>query len=797
MVFAVSLAPVPSTYAEEAPLALEEIVVTAQKRAENLQLAPVSVAVLSGELLEQMGVRQSAQLAEVVPNLSVRSERPGQSFPFIRGVGTPVQGLGLDQGVAVYVDGVRVDSPVANLVSVLDLERVEVLRGPQGTLYGRNAIGGVINLVTRTPEPTKSGRVRLGLGNYSLREIGVSGEGALVPGSLTGRASVVFHENRDGWYRNDAVKTIGEHVPDNGATDSGTARMILRYEATERLMLRLSGDYTSTNASGPAWQPLSDVNALAKSLSLQGLDLPIYSKPDGDIRRLSHNIDSLNDSRFSGGGLTVNYRLSERSDLTSVTGYRSNDIEILEDIDASPFRYLEVASKGSARSFSQEFRYHYSDDGVEGIVGLYYDDASVKDQISLDVAAELLDAAGSTQPGIIQRDTTSDTLALFSQWDWAITDRTTLVFGARWSRSEKTSRRREFVFTELALSAAGAGLERCFLLQPGVGPGDQPECLTVLNVPGEEDVPLPPNIVEGFGRGDWSHVTPRLGLRFQVHDRLMTYATFTQGYRDGGIEGDAANFREFGDETLDAWEIGMKSDWSNGRLRINGALFYYDYQDLQIELSQLKDQLLVSAVFNAGEAELRGGELESSWLASDMLQLSLNVGWLDSEITELDRQDPDVDFGFVAVGNEFPRAPRWTLSFVPDVFIALPRGTLTWRSEFNYKDHQFRDFENGGFADGSDARTLTAANLADGLSPEEAYVAPGTLVDSERMNSRLIVNSSVAYRSGDDRFELTLWVRNLLDEEYFLNRDFVRGLAYSNALYGAPRTYGASVNIQF
>ncbi len=783
--------------AEALSAVLDEVVVTAQKREENLQIAGVSLSVLPGDMLERIGVYHSSQLAEIVPNLTIRSERPGQSFPVIRGIGTPIGSLGLDQGVAIYVDGVQVDSPVANLINIFDLQRVEVLRGPQGTLYGRNAVGGVINLVSRAPGEEFSGRVRAGIGNFSAREIAMSAEGALVPGKLHGRISGVYSENSDGWYRNDADRFIGEKVADNGAKEMGTARTMLIYQPADDVEIRFSGDYSKTDASGPAWQPLDDVNALAKASAMQGLDLPVYSKENANVSRLAHNLDTLNNTRLFGGGLTIDYAVTDRAQLVSVTGYRENEIEILEDIDASPYSYLEVASEGAARSFSQEFRYQYLGDNSSGIVGVFYSDSKTGDQVGLDVAAEFITAAGGSKPAIFQRGTKAKALAIFSQWEWDVSERLKLILGARWNRSEKSSFRKEFVYTDLALSAANAGMERCFVLRPGIGPEDQPACLTVLNTPGEGGIALPPKITEASGEGDWNNLTPRLVVQSQVNEGLMAYASFSQGYRDGGIEGVAANFREFDEEILSAWEVGLKYDGFDRRLRVNGALFYYDYEDIQVELAQLKDNVLFNSIFNAAEAELFGGEIESTWLVGDMLQLSLNVGWLDTEITDLDYSKVDTDFGFVEIGNEFPRSPKWTASFVPDFYFPLVRGSLHWRSEFNYKDSQYRDFQNGGFADASDAAILTGANLAEGLPPEAALVTPGTLIDSEQMDSRLIVNMSLAWESGDGRFEVVAWARNLLDERYTVNREFVNGLVFTNAFYGAPRTYGAYVNYRF
>ena len=776
---------------------LDEIVVTAQKREENLQRIALSLSVMQGDVLRTMGVQNTTQLEEIIPNMTVRSDRPGQSFPSIRGIGTPIEGLGVDQGVAVYIDGVQVDSPIVNILSVLEVERVEVLRGPQGTLYGRNAIGGVINIVSKTPSQEFSGRVRAGIGNYSAWEGGLSVEGALVPGLVAGRIGAAYHENRDGWYRNNAADFIGENVADNGATKNGTVRAMLDYQPAENLQISVSGDYSRTDTSGPPWKPLDDVNALAKASALQGIIVPVYSEGDPDVFALAHNLDSFNDSRVYGAGLTIDYRLSNRIELVSITGYRENELEILEDIDASPYQYLEVASDATARSVSQELRFHYSDERVDGVVGLIYTDAVYRDQFSVDVVAEFIAAAGGSEPAITRRRSEAQSFAVFSQWDWNVTDRLTLIFGGRWSESEKESRRTEYVFTELALSAVSAGVERCFILLPGVGPNDQPACLTNLSIPGQGEIPLPPEITEGTGDGSWSRFTPKLGARLQVNEETMLYASYSQGYRDGGLAGDAANFRQFDEEVVDAYEAGIKSGWFNGQLSINGAIFFYDYEDLQFELSQLRDNLVSTSVFNAAGAELLGAEIESTWSASDLFRLSVDVGWLETEITKLDQSDPDLDFGFVRPGNVFPQAPEWTASLVPELHFPLANGSVTWRSEINYKDSYFQDAENGGFADETDALILTGANIADGVPPEEATVAPGTLIDSERLDSRVIVNTSLAFVSADDRLEVSVWGRNLFDEKYTVNRNFVPGLVYTNSLYGAPRTYGANVSYRF
>ena len=775
----------------------DEVVVSAQKREEDAQSATLSVSVISGDALQTMGVRNTSQLEMLVPNSTVVSDRPGQSNLVLRGIGTPIEGLGVDQGVAIYVDGVQVDSPIVSLFSLLDLERVEVLRGPQGTLYGRNAIGGVVNLISKRPSDEFVGQARAGVGNYGLLEGGLSVEGPLVPGVVSGRIAGIYQDNDDGWFDNNAFNVIGENVPDNGETTNATARGMLLYRPAQNLEISLSADYSMTDTSGPAWQPLNDVNAVAKAASLQGIVARVYSEDDGDVFSLAHNLDTINDTRVYGAGLTVDYQVNDRLELVSVTGYRENEIELLEDIDSSPYRYLEVASDAEARSFSQEVRIHYSGERVDGIVGLFYAETDYRDLFAVDVAAEFIAAAGGSQPAITRRRTESQAVAIFGQWDWNVTDRLTLILGGRWGESDKESTRTEYVFDDLTLSAMSAGVDRCFILRPGAGPADQPDCLTTLRIAGQADVPLPPAVTDAIGDSSWSRFSPKLGVRYQVSDGLMAYATYSDGYRDGGFAGDAANFQAFAEETVDAYEVGIKSDWSDGHLRVNGAFFYYDYDDLQLELSQLRNNVVATSVFNAGAAELTGLEVDATWLVSRFLELSLDVGWLDTEITRLDRSDPSLDLGFLRSGNEFPQSPEWTASFVPVFNLPLANGSLTWRSEISYKSSYFQDAQNGGFADDDDAMTLTGANVAEGIPPQEAVVAPGTLIDSERLDSRLIVNTSLSFLRPDERLELTIWARNLFEEEYTVNRDYVPGLVYTNAMYGAPRTFGASVRYGF
>lgn len=762
---------------------LEEVIVTAQKRVESLQEVPISITAVDGDVLEAMGMRNTGQLAEITPNLTIQSDRPGQSFPAIRGVGTPIKGPGVDQGVAIYLDGVQVDSSGANLLSVLDLQQVEVLRGPQGTLYGRNAVGGVINMTSRRPSDEFQGYIKGGIGNYGSWETGASLEGSIIDDTLSGRISGIMLEN-DAYFKN---RTPG--VDDNGASEDVTVRGTLLWTPTEKLDVTFSADYSETNTSGPAWRTVGISNHQANAAALAGLFVPVFKEPDNDKSKLSHNLNSLNDSEIYGASITFNYELSDKIDLVSITGYRETEQELLEDLDASPYRYLEVASATDFNNTTQEFRLHYTDDSIAGVVGLFYNESENENLFSVDSFIEFLVPAGGAAPSTTSRGGETEAISIFTQWDWNLSDALTLTLGARYSASEKDTFRNETSFTEIAAVNAGAGVERCFINEPGVTPDQQPACLTAV-VPGVE--------TNASGDGDWSSFTPKLGLRYLFDNDTMVYATYSQGYRDGGLAGSAAEFSEFDEEIVDAYELGFKSEFADNSIRLNGSVFYYDYTDLQLQLSDLSGNQVVTKVFNAGEAEMYGAELELVWLASDYFTLSANLGVLETEITKLD-DDPNIDFGFIREGNEFPQAPSLSASLIPEFHFDMFGGSVLWRTEINYMDEYFEDAENGGFANADDAGVLTGSGIVENgyVFDPSLVVMPGDKVDSEKYDSRTVVNTSFVYTTAGGNIDITVWARNLFDEEYQDTRRYVAGVVFTTERYALPRTYGLKAEYRF
>ena len=769
---------------------LEEIIVTAQKREQSLQDVGVAVITVSGETIDQMNVTNSTQLAELTPNMTISSDRPNQSFPAIRGIGSAIRAPGVDQGVAIYLDGVQVDSGGANLFSVIDLAQVEVLKGPQGTLYGRNAIGGVISMTSTRPSEEFQGNVKVGVGSDGFLEYGGSVEGALVEGVLTGRISGVYKENDD--YTENAFPGVDGY----GSQENTNVRGTLSFTPTDRLQADLTFDHSNVEGDSSAWQgvaansgligAISNGNSAAFVLSGAPVSVPTYTEDDNNIRSVNHNFDSVATAEINGVALKIRYELNDTMELVSITGGRDTTYTSTEDLDGSPLSYLDVSSNNQFESFTQEFQLQYSGDNVTGVVGAFYADSSLDNTFSVDAFREF-NVLGGSNPTITNRINDTEAFALFTQWDVNLSDKLTLTAGLRYGESEKTISTTETTFTDIPFAAQLAGLSQCFVNQPGVFVADQPACLTAF---------VPARTGSNTGTADFDRLSPKLGLTYQATDDVMVYGSITEGYRDGGISGDVTSFARFEEEILMSYEVGFKSELADGTVRLNASVFYYDYDDLQQELTDITASgQIITNVLNAGTATLSGAEIELLWAATDNFRLGVNVGLLDTEFNTV-AQRASVNTGFLKDGNEFPAAPSAQVSLVPQYNFEAFGGEISWRTEINYSSEVFEDFENGGFA-GSDAGTLTGVGIVNNgfrFDPS-LVVSPTDLVDTEIVESRTLVNSSLSFYR--DNYEVTLWVRNLLDEDVVDQRRWVAGVVQNVIRYGNPRTFGINAKYRF
>ncbi|MFT5656036.1 MAG: iron complex outermembrane receptor protein, partial [Arenicella sp.] len=487
---------------------LEEIIVTAQKRAQSLQDVGIAVITVSGQTLDSMNVTSSSQLAELTPNMSISSDRPNQSFPSIRGIGSAIRAPGVDQGVAIYLDGVQVDSGGANLFSVIDLAQVEVLKGPQGTLYGRNAIGGVINMTSKKPSEEFQGNVKAGFGSDGFFEVAGGIEGAIVEDVLTGRISAVYKENDD--YTENTLPGVDGY----GSQENTNVRATFSYTPSDRLQADFTIDHSNVEGDSTPWQstaadsgligPVSNGQSVAFVLSGAPVSVPTHIENDNDIRSLSHNFDSVASSEINGLALKVKYQINDNLDFVSITGSRESTYISTEDLDASPNSYLDVVSNNDFESFTQEFQLQYSNDNVTGVFGLFYADSELDNTFSVDAFREF-NVLGGSQPTTTNRISNTESFAVFTQWDWNVTDKLILTAGLRYGESEKSNALTETTFTDIPFAAQLAGLSQCFVAAPGVNPEDQPACLTAF---------VPASVGSNSGTAEFDRVSPKVGLTY-------------------------------------------------------------------------------------------------------------------------------------------------------------------------------------------------------------------------------------------------------------------------------------------
>lgn len=743
--------------AQSETLTIEEVIVTATKRSENLQDIGVSVTAFTAADLEDSGIRTSSDVGRYTPNLSFHSQTStGFSAPFLRGVGTSDLFITSSPAVGLVIDGVFMQSTGANVFNLVDAERIEVLRGPQGTLYGRNAVGGVINIVSKKPSDQPEGRIQAGYGNLDAVEVSGMFNTPMIEDLLSSRLTVRYSD-RDGYKTN--AFTSGED--DLEALETLGARGSLYFTPSDGLSLTLIGDYAKNQGSYLGFKADSG-SLLPLFLDPTAAPYEGFDNPN-DIHEV--DLDGPNDEESVNWGVsaTVEWQFDETVGLTSVTAYREAELDnIGADADSTSLGVFHNGFYLEESVFSQELRLDFDGGGNwTGLLGVYYfehegDQESIHDSLGFfrdvlgapffDPADPVLSAFNSwfVRRRVLLTDTQS--WAVFGSFDYAINERLTLTLGGRMSWSSQ-----DFSFDS---NFEDGG--------PGYGGYNDRH-----NIP-EGIIIYPDPTGTGLDEDDsWSRFTPRVELKYNLAPEMLLYAHWSQGYRDGGFNGLPLSgaLSTFDEELLDAYEIGFKSTLFERRLRLNVASFYYDYQDLQVvrafNAGTVENPDFIQRTDNAGSAESYGLELEVLALPLDNLELGFNMGLLHTEFNELDTVDDSgvpVDYS----GNRLQRSPELSLSFIPQYTLDLENaGSLTLRGELNYRSEEY----------------FTAGNAAE---------------DSQTGYS--LLNARLTYESAKGNWRVALWGKNLADKEYLTETINLRALGYTAEHYGDPRTFGISLS---
>ncbi|QQD17092.1 TonB-dependent receptor [Spongiibacter nanhainus] len=800
--------------------ALEEVVVTAQRRAESVQDTPVAITGLADDALDKLGFESANDISAQVPNMQV-SGPYGEVQPIfaIRGVSMSDYSSNQASPIGVYVDEAYLGAVFTHGTSFFDVERLEVLRGPQGTLYGKNTTGGAINVITKTPminDPLQ-GKIKAGIGNFGMRNLEGAVGNTLIEDKLAARLAFKIKEN-DGVQEN---KGVGD---DRGLLDFSAARLALNWQITDDLNAVFK--YTHATNRGNMKVPIAEGRTDVRGIEGLVLTHPYetngfidYTGYDRSTRGLGfHDVEdntgkrNRNDFDMDLFIATLNYE-SDYYSITSVTSYYDTQLDKFTNDDGSPTRLLEIDWYTASESFSQDIRFASNFDGNFQIIGgLYYGLEELEMHNIYELFGDLLDPrAAIAKPDLAgqapfvldfgavdqRQNTEKESLAAYTQMRWDVTANLGVDLGLRYTQD--TNRQTYINVSRVGLDGAPrgtfvpgntTGYDQAFVpvFLPPVLSGNPDDILSFLANP----LPYLNNLTQyglpGFTEGPYTldsgpklesterEWTGKLGVDYRLSNEWMVYASYSMGYRAGAFnsgiyyESRPLDTAYANPEYIDAYEVGFKADLLDNSLRINAAAFYYEYTDQQF----INVVGISNFLENAGASEILGVEAEIWWRASERLTLQLGVGLLETEYTELELRDTstlaDLDDTVELSGNELISAPPLNVSVSADYDLYVGEtGYLSLNVNANYQDEQW----------------FSAYNDAVGYDQgrEEAYT---------------IYNARLGWYSNDGRYQIALWGKNITDEEYktySINLQASFGLDYY--MTGDPMMYGIEASYNF
>ena len=627
---------------------LEEVVVTAQHREESLQDVPIAITAIGAEELRAADISDLNAISLRTPGFSMGTFTPAQPQLYIRGIGSNADGASEDQSVVVFLDGVYLGRTAGQAFDLYDLERIEVLRGPQGTLYGKNAAGGALNIITQKPSDEFEGGIEVSGGDLGYLSTRAKVSGPLSE-NLAGKLSVSYKE-RDGY-----VESIVADLDNFNAYDSTAMRGQLLATPTDDLEFLFTADYAEDNRVSPG-RALGDAFLQEQIVLGAGFTPGFYD----------NLLETEPKSNIETWGLSIQADWTiGNGTLTSITAYRETDADVLDLAFSAAFAFQSLGSLDNSvvehgEQFTQEFRYATDlTDSVFLQTGVFYLNEEVERFEALDIVCGLLcglpPGVGFPLPqGSADQTNETDSYGVFAQAIWNITDRLDLTLGARYTYEEKSA-------TNLG-SPDGAFA----ILEP-------------YNVSMEDD---------------WSAFTPKIAVNYAISDAISAYATVSTGFKSGGYQGLAptgvAASTPFDEENVTNYEAGIKGTMLNDTLRLSAAAFHMDYEDLQVLVLTVQESGLPGPQLtaNAGEAEIQGFELEAQWLIGSYLQLLGTYAYLDTEYTELETNLAQFE------GNALRNAPENAYSLSAIFDFPLASGNLNARADYVYKDDAFQDIPN-------------------------------------------------------------------------------------------------------
>ncbi len=751
------LSAAPVIYAEEG--VIEEIIVTAQKREQALQDTPVSVTAFTGRTIEDLGFRQSVDITAQTPNFNVGYPNGDTGVPamFIRGVGLNDFAV-LNQGpIASYVDEVYVSSNAAQIFQLLDVERVEVLRGPQGTLYGRNATGGAVNYYSRRPGEEWNGWGRASLGDWSSTKF----EGA-VGGPITdslGVRAAVLKTDSDGWLENRFTGNSQQGV------DELAWRLLFEFTPGDSFdaLLSIHGGETKSDSvqyrhlgTWPQAFWFSDNCSNSDITALNCVDVVGYTEQSDFTNAFTgeesqavpgynegnYDFESNNDTSFYGLSLNMNLDVGNDIVLTSITAYDEVDDARPEETDAGPADVLTGVLGVEQETFSQEFRISQQKSSWNWLAGIYYLKDEADDKTSFDLLRLL-------RPGFVGVDDPAICGMLVPAGN-------PTGFCPPESVFEQLSGTEQKIESFAVYGDASFDLSEAWRLSVGLRYSDE-EVTHAAAFYYDEPAAGNPLITSSDDKTSFDNISGRAVIDWRASDDLLLYGSISTGFKAGGIQSTTDGSFPYDEEELISYEAGFKWTASGGKLQFNGSVFFYDYSDLQVFqfVNVGNPPTPLSLLTNASDAETTGAEFELQWLPLENLMINMGLGLLDAEY-----KDFVDDFGNDFSGNQITLAPDLNFNGLAQYDIPVSFGTFTLQLDWSYQDKVYFDALNNE------------------LLSQDSY---------------WLWNGRVAWTSTDDQWELAVWGRNLGDKEYLSYAFDLSFFGFQEQMLGTPQMFGVEL----
>jgi len=720
--------PAPASAQQPGVAALEEIVVTSRRMEETLQSVPAAISAFSEATIERIQATDSSGLQGIVPNLNIVQGRGSSNSTniYIRGIGQPDALQTFDPAVGFYVDDVYFSRIRGTLLELYDIERIEVLRGPQGTLYGKNTIGGALRVITKRPGDEFEGLVQATVGDYDQAEGRLSLSGPL--GDTLSGGVALFRAKRDGYVTNPVTN---EKYNDR---DVFSGRVALAWDPTDNLSVDWAADYTKEDNALVLGQPLNTLTTL--------FGVPIIVLP-ADVPKFDFTATPTpglpNSTKMThhGTSLNVSWDVSDTLTLRSITAYRKLESTDYIDIDATYIETGDVLVDVDQDQTSQEFQMNWESGSWKVVGGLFYMKEDIESHQEAFADDLLTGPGGFTFLRTIDDALENTSWAAYANVSWALTDRLNLGAGVRYTDETKDYDRTTSTFSNFP------GLTR-----------DPAFAFSIKDT--------------------WTDTSPMVSLDFQATDNVMVYGRVAQGFKSGGFNGRANNPGEqapYDPEEVMSYEVGLKTDWPGSAIRANVALFYNDYTDFQARVSGMTtdpDTGLPSpelTVLNAGSLDIYGAEVEFSYQPTAALLLDAQVGYLDAEYGKFD----DARFTSFDGSRAFQEpafSPEWT-------------ARLGAAYEWGLGDH-------GSLRLAGSAKFRSRMALSVDNTPVNSDVE----IEGLFQDDYWVYAASLMWTLRDGRLSVALNGRNLSDAVYRTDgQEFSSVGNIRTAYYGAPRTF--------